>query len=310
MGATLPAQVSVAVRTLQPLTLQAQIAGAAPDALSVPAGTDLATTPPLTATSQLTPSQTASTSLHVVQSVTATSTTCDLRVSAQCYSGSQNIGFVTQASGAFLLEFQSTVPVSGAIVVEPTRVDSAGFTVAYVNTMSCDLGNDGVTDVTLTTPSWANAGRNCTLLPGQPVVVKVQLQTLLDGATIGEQLASMQVRFVANADALATYGTGCSATLARHLFDGGSELMIGVASPAADFHLLAIGLSPAVIPVSGSSCPLLSTCDVVLGPFPQNWVRLPHRVLPAGLPLYLQIFGVHAATGTLHGTNGITMTGQ
>lgn len=308
--AALPAQVAVSVTTLQPVSVDAWIAGAAPQSATIPAGTDVTNAPPLVATSTFVPGQSGSTTWSTGVTTTSLGTTCEIAVAGRFSTWPATLAFESIVSGDHVIAFTSPFAVAGALVVEPALDTTSGYGGLSLNTMTCDIGNDGTVDVTLATPSWANPGVDCTLLPSQPMLVRVTHEHAFAGVTIGEYAARMRVRFIPHADAIDTYGPGCSATLARRLFGGGTELMIGLSNPASDAHLLAVGVNQALAPLPQSSCPLLHTCDLVLGPFAPNWLQLPHGLLPPGFTLYLQLFGLRTATGSLHGSNGIALTGQ
>ena len=308
-AALLPAQVVVTVTTLQPLEVDARIQGDTTQIASIPAGIDVTSAPPLVATSTWA-GHTGFTAWSTGVTTTSLGTTVEIGVESRFITWPTNLGFDAHASGSHVIAFTSPIAVAGALVIEPFLHTTSGYGGFSVNTMTCDVGNDGSVDVSLTTPSWMNLGHDCVLQSGQPLVVRVDHHHEFSADTIGEWTARMRVRFIPHADALGTYGAGCSATLVRHLFDGGTELMIGMSSPQSDLHLLAFGLAPAVTPLAQSTCPLLTSTDVVLGPFVPNWLHLPHAILPPGLTVHLQLYGLHTPTGNLHGTRGITMTGQ
>lgn len=299
-------QVSVQVVTHQPLHLQAQVVGGPLQTLTVPAGTNITNSGVLQAQSVFTGGG-GLTALTITPTTSASGTTCELVASAFFSTIPTMVAFSSHESGQELVTFSSPVPIGGVLVAEAEFDPSSGPAVGNA-TLAADFAFDGSVELTAGFGGPARYGRPWVLGPGQDFTVHVAHQGALAGPQVGEYSTRITLRFVPHANGYDLYGPAiaCKPTAFFYFLNGTAILAVGLSSPPVDAYVLAVGHNQVSLPMPfPSSCPLLSSADLVFGPLAGNTQVLPPASIPAGADVYLQFVGLRFATLTADASLGI-----
>jgi hypothetical protein len=281
------AQVGIDVTAAAPLALQAENAGATLQTLLVPAGTNLTNVGAVGVGVESRPAGGlgGETSIRVTPSSSVHGTTCEIVASARYFTGLtiQSPWFGSQESGAERIELSSPTPIGGVVVAKAQFTPSAGYGVGTAS-MACDFGDDGSVELTHQQPAWHAHSAPVVIAPGRPFVLRMTHQGALAGTQIGDYSMRLTVRVVEHADGLAEYGPSqCAPTLLLTSMTGTSLVATSATSPAPDLYLVGLGFTAVQVTFPlPTPCPLLTSAEVIAGPFAAGRLTFAKSLLPRG----------------------------